>query len=571
MREVVSRLLGGKLRSFRVLYRVFLFRVVDVELLSADGDTVKLLGQFASVLAGISFALTAWLVLAGRLPTTVLWTMEHLLIATTMLVVGVLAVLSWDSTFPDRRDVLVLGPLPVRTGVLFSAKLAASASALGLAIVALNSISGVIWPLLFIPEHAGVGGVARSVLAYWIAMAAAGLFMFGMVLSVQWILGQTLPRQMFLRLAPVFQVGLLGLFVGTYFAEPSLASPGAVLAPENQVLLRWLPTYWFFGFFQQLNGSGDPAFGVLATRAWMGLGVAVVGAGLAVLLSYVRTLRKTIEEPDILPGAKRLHWSLRLGGGLQTAVAMFSARTFARSRQHRFLLTLYLGIGFGVITAYVKTPMAEQERGSTVAAPYLAASLLFLVFAVTGVRAVFSMPIALKANWVFQTTERATAAAYGRVSRRTLLLLGYAPALTALGVWFLTIWPLRAAFEHVLVLALVGAILCEVSVYGFDKIPFTCSYLPGKGNVPAYFWGFLLLLLPVTNKAAEMEIYALGRGSRYAAMVLCLAAVWLMVRWRTTAAMNRLRGLRFEEAMPPELVALGLDSGKVAALKDRAG
>jgi hypothetical protein len=36
---------------------------------------------------------------------------EHFFIATTMLAVGILAVLSWDSTLPDRRDVLVLAPL----------------------------------------------------------------------------------------------------------------------------------------------------------------------------------------------------------------------------------------------------------------------------------------------------------------------------------------------------------------------------------------------------------------------------------------------------------------------------
>jgi hypothetical protein len=36
-----------------------------------------------------------------------------------MLVVGLFAVLSWESTFPDKRDVLVLGPLPVRAGTMF--------------------------------------------------------------------------------------------------------------------------------------------------------------------------------------------------------------------------------------------------------------------------------------------------------------------------------------------------------------------------------------------------------------------------------------------------------------------
>ena len=73
--------------------------------------------------------------------------MEHFLIATTMLAVGLFAVLSWESTFPDRRDVLVLGPLPVRARTLFLAKIAAVGTALGLTIASLHALAGLAWPL----------------------------------------------------------------------------------------------------------------------------------------------------------------------------------------------------------------------------------------------------------------------------------------------------------------------------------------------------------------------------------------------------------------------------------------
>ena len=45
--------------QFRTLYRVFLLRVVDLELLSADGDPTKLIGHFASIFFTFSFCLTA--------------------------------------------------------------------------------------------------------------------------------------------------------------------------------------------------------------------------------------------------------------------------------------------------------------------------------------------------------------------------------------------------------------------------------------------------------------------------------------------------------------------------------
>jgi hypothetical protein len=127
--------------QFRVLYREFLFRIVDLELLSAhaEGDSRTLLGQFASLLifCSVLLALYAGLwsahVRDARLPmlgrVIGSWGIEHFLIATTMLVVGLFAVLSWESTFPDRRDVLVLGPLPIRARTLFLAKVAAVASA----------------------------------------------------------------------------------------------------------------------------------------------------------------------------------------------------------------------------------------------------------------------------------------------------------------------------------------------------------------------------------------------------------------------------------------------------------
>jgi D-alanyl-D-alanine-carboxypeptidase/D-alanyl-D-alanine-endopeptidase len=76
------------------------------------------------------------------------WSAEHFLIATTMLVVGLFAVLRWESTFPDRRDVMVLAPLRVRARTLFLAKVAAAATALSLTVLALHLLAGLAWPFV---------------------------------------------------------------------------------------------------------------------------------------------------------------------------------------------------------------------------------------------------------------------------------------------------------------------------------------------------------------------------------------------------------------------------------------
>ena len=158
---------------------------MDVELLSgsARGDASALLGQFGSLLVFGSLLLSWFgLVMGGQAQRAAsavpVWAAERFMVSLTMLVVGVFALLNWESTFLDRRDVLVLGPLPVRARTLFTASIAAAASALGLTVVALNSLAGFVWPLALAPAGSGTPGVLRLIAAFWIALAAAGTFLY---------------------------------------------------------------------------------------------------------------------------------------------------------------------------------------------------------------------------------------------------------------------------------------------------------------------------------------------------------------------------------------------------------
>ena len=77
---------------------------------------------------------------------TVIWQREQWLVSTMMLVAGLIAVVSWDAIFPDRRDVMVLGPLPVRAGMILTAKVAACAAVVGLALLSFASGMGIVLP-----------------------------------------------------------------------------------------------------------------------------------------------------------------------------------------------------------------------------------------------------------------------------------------------------------------------------------------------------------------------------------------------------------------------------------------
>ncbi|HEU5020944.1 MAG TPA: hypothetical protein VFT60_03605, partial [Bryobacteraceae bacterium] len=75
----------------RILYRQFLFRLMDVEFLaaSARGDASQLFGQFAAMLVFISFlgAYAALIFGGGHHPRELIWLAERILIEATMLVV----------------------------------------------------------------------------------------------------------------------------------------------------------------------------------------------------------------------------------------------------------------------------------------------------------------------------------------------------------------------------------------------------------------------------------------------------------------------------------------------------
>ena len=141
--------------------------------------------------------------------------------------------------------------------------------------------------------------------AYWVTIFAAGAFLFCSLLTLHGLAANLLPRQLFLRLSAFLQAGILCTLVCVYILEPSLESHAALIAPGNQRLLAWLPTYWFLGLFQQLNGSMRPEFEPLVRRAWIGLGASVAGAVAVVALSYWRMLPRIAEQPEILPRSAR--------------------------------------------------------------------------------------------------------------------------------------------------------------------------------------------------------------------------------------------------------------------------
>jgi hypothetical protein len=541
--------------QFRVLYRQFLLRIIDLEALSIKADVVAFMGQFASVLVMFSLieAVAAYLA-----PVKATWHVEQNLIELMMLVVGLIIVVSWDSTFPDRRDVMVLAPLPVAPHMILVAKMAASGALLGLAVLVLNGLSGIVAPFVIGTQRDSSWGFFQSFAAYWFTMIAATVFLYCCVLTVQGFTALLLPRRLFLRLSAILQLVAFGLFPGVYFLQPLIATPAAMAAPGNQCVLAWSPSYWFFALFNQLNGSLPSELAWLARRAWIGLGVAVFGAAACLLLCYLRTMKKTVEQPDLVPGSRGWHWAPRFGSSLQTAIVLFCVRSLTRSRYHRLAFAFYLAMVFGIALACLKAELSAAARGP-VSMDFIIPTYMMMILAVLGLRNVSALPISLTANWVLRITQLCPSEKYIAATRRTLLLLGALPVWIVSALLSLSFRPLYQVAAHLAVLALVGWILVEIGLIKFYKVPFTCSYLPGKVKIQVIFWGFLIVLVSVVVPSAEYEQRTLNDPLRYVWMTSLLGAVALGL-WAYNRDRARSAVLYFEELPEPVIMTLGLSS-----------
>jgi hypothetical protein len=476
------------------------------------------------------------------------WRQEHWLVSTAMLVAGLIAVVSWDAIFPDRRDAMVLGPLPVRAGMILAAKVAACAAVAGIALLSLASGMGVVLPL--------VAGSGRLFIGYWFAMAAACVFVYGAVLAVQGLMALALPRKMFLRLSAALQLAAFAWFVASYFLEPTLWSPEFVRVVARRGDLNLWPSYWFFAMELQIAGHMPSEMRGIAMRAWVGLAVVVVGAGASLALCYLRTMKKTVEEPDLVPGRRGWRWSPRLGGKVETAVVRFTARGLGRSRHHRVIYAFWWAIIFAIAVSTLRSEWAGRWR-LPVTQAYMMPTLTMMGLAVVGLRSVFSLPVSLNANWVLRVTQLNPPQQYIAGARRALLLLSAGPAWGLAALLGLGFRPWGHVAEHLAVLAVVGWILAELCLLGVSKIPFACSYLPGKTNLQYLFWGLAVGFLVVAISLADEEMRVLGNPLKFGAMMGVLAAVeaglWMVNRQRAKSAV-----LYYEEMEPEVITTLGI-------------
>ena len=486
---------------------------------------------------------------------------EALLIGLPMLVVAFATVLVSHSLFPDETDFRILLALPISKRVVFLSKLAALALFTGLFIVSAHiallpvflRMSGGRWADPFAPRLAAhaVASLSASAFAVMALTAVNGLLLIG------------IPRARLQIAATAFRSLMLCALVLSVPLVARLLGIGPLIASESRLLYA-APPVWFVGVHQVLLGHHTPYFERLAWIAALASVAALVIASASYAAIYGRFDRVMMRPGAASRGASRR--SLVFAGWRSappfSAITAFTHLTLARSALHQgvFVAISAGGAGFVMnsffgIRAVPRLQTYEQAlAGTAIWAP------LALMFAMTlAVRAAFVLPIEPRANWVFRMTETDSS----RVDQMnavagSMVRLGVVAPLAMLAPieWAVFRW------EAVICTSVAfgaGLVLVELEVGEWRRLPFTCSYMPGKRFVGLTLLVGLAAFVLFTSIGSGLVYYSRSHRIGWLIVMAILGAV-VWQRRRRRARLTRHTPLLFEDTMPSEVEPLRLSA-----------
>ena len=524
---------------FRRLFDLFRTRFFENDAASPGGGFETNINQVLGFLAtpGLYvayFFMGDFLALAKKPPSAAIdWALRvHWLLfpAFSFAVVGFATVFEWDMLFPDRRDFLILSPFPIRLRTLVAAKFSALGFFLALLICAVNFFTSIMVPLfsLAVPQ-VHKAGLLRAAAAQIGATAGASAFAFFSVAALQGLLINVTSPRVFRRISPWIQVIGMSLMILALLLFPvySLMLPFAA-----HTRARWLwffPPIWFTGLYDLLLTNSDPLFASLGRFALQALAVVAALFSLVWALGFRRHYRRTLEAEDTHSrNSKRNIWDRFLSSPEERAIFHFSGKLLGRSAKHRQFLATYWSVGISIgllFTIVVRDGMLGLSPDGLRSLP-----LLISFFLVSGFRAAFQFPAELASNWLFRMTEKSWTEISRRATRKRVLISGLAPALMVFIPLEMAHWGRLPGFFHLMFQLITGALLIEILFWNFDKVPFTCSYFPGKLNLAflagLYLYGFTTYSFQMADFENALESRPWSALSFFVAAIPALALSW---------------------------------------------
>ncbi len=419
----------------------------------------------------------------------------------SMAVTGMVAVLEWERLFPDGRDYAILTPLPLKLRTIFAAKIAALLLFLGLFILAVAGPPAILYPLVAstgLRQYVTFQYLLRMMTVHAVAVFSGCLFMFLFFVVLQGIVINLLKVTLFRKISAYVQGLAITVLLWWFFLLPLIPRLLPRWEKSTSRLFLAFPPLWFLGLYQTLLGSRDPLFLSLARIAVAALVLSAVIAAAAYFACYRRYSQMALETPagsrpwrfGIAALVSRLLDRRVLSEGLERATFYFVLQTLARSAKHRLYFATYVAVGLGLallgileLTMY-STRVNFWAAASRPDEALLSAPLVVSFLVLSGMQAVFARPSELPANWIFQITDQGNGRRLLAGVRKAMVAVAIVPLFALTFTIYAFLWGFLASLLTVLFGVLLSLILMEVLLYSYRKVPFTCSYLPGKANLP---------------------------------------------------------------------------------------
>ncbi len=496
---------------------------------------------------------------------------------------GVVSVVLWDTLFPARRDAFVLTPLPVSLPVQMLGRMAGLLAVCLVFVVALNGVPALTFPAVTCTFLQ----MPRAMVGHFTATAAADVFVFFSVTSLQGLVILSVGRRAAARLSPVVQtLAVVGVILGILFigAIGEATTDAIVRGQGSDALLAWNPAAWFLGLYEVIAGTPRPLMTSLAARAVM---AALVPAALTVAIyvfGYQRLLKRAVETPSrstrswLTSAASAATRIVVVRQPKEQAIVGFLLRAITRSSRHTMLMAIYMGVGIALVMTFILSEFVRLGPAAltsplspwpSAAAPPMAVLVMPLVISAAlacGVRILITIPAEMNARWVFQTAAitpyEADAAAH-----KALLLMVVPPvmlvaALSAGGLWGVAIGTVHAVYCGAL-----AVLLCELALLTYRGIPLTRPYVPGGSRFHMLWAVYLSAFLTYTFSSVGIE-RALLRGIGLTAVLRAAGviggfavALWALRRYK----LRGVEAVSFEAELPDDETFKGFNLSEIHA------
>jgi hypothetical protein len=464
-------------------------------------------------------------------------------IAYGMATIGVVAAVMWDQLSFDRRDAMVLGPLPLTPAMVICAKLTAMALFLLLGAAGINLLTAVPFSLIA-GNHKPLASVVRHFIAHMATTMTASAFVFCLIVTLRAIVGGVSGRRV--ALASILRLLLFSALLCFIIFMPSTLHlvPGGRRRQATVQMMpipAWSPTNWFLGLYEWLRGSPGAEWDAGARRAIVITSSIVAASIVTTVAGYRRQLQLAL-APAADAGVRQTARLPRAIAALVTigdrrgrAIATFLVTTLARSSAHQATIAVNAAIGVTMAVASLMRGSGDVAQIMRPRTAVLWIPLVLTYWTGVGLRAAFFVPAEVHAGWAFRFHGPLRTPAYWSAARAAAIAFLVPTAVVADAL----IAPLigwRAAAWHAAIAIGAAVLLAETIALTIDFLPFTRPYLPGHAKLKTRWPLYVIGLYVFAIWPARAALHAAGSPAEIVSI-----AAWLILFAGALEIAGRLR------------------------------